>query len=204
VVQWGSGAGGDGAGRLVLVARGAVAVDGDPAPSPAAAEAWALVRSAQTENPGRFGLVDVDGDPASLHALPDALASGEPQLAVRRGGVLTARLARAETGEAGSGETGTGSGTSGETEGGAPGETARPVFRPGGTVLLTGAGGTLARLLALHLVREHGVRHLLLLGRRGPDAPGTDELTAGLAAEGATVHVAACDVADRDALARAI
>ncbi|MFC7745278.1 SDR family NAD(P)-dependent oxidoreductase [Nocardiopsis composta] len=194
LVQWWIGAGGDGAGRLMLVARGAVAVDGDPAPSPAAAAAWALVRSAQTENPGRFGLVDVDGDPASLHALPDALASGEPQLAVRRGGVLTARLARAETGEAGSGETGSD----------ASGKVPHPVFRPGGTVLLTGAGGTLARLLALHLVREHGVRHLLLLGRRGPDAPGTGELTAGLAAEGATVHVEACDVADRDALARAI
>src|SRR5690606_6953829 len=194
LVQWWIGAGGDGAGRLMLVARGAVAVDGDPAPSPAAAAAWALVRSAQTENPGRFGLVDVDGDPASLHALPDALASGEPQLAVRRGGVLTARLARAETGEAGSGETGSD----------ASGKVPHPVFRPGGTVLLTGAGGTLARLLALHLVREHGVRHLLLLGRRSPDAPGTGELTAGLAPEGATVHVEACDVADRAALARAI
>ncbi len=199
LVQWWIGADAEREGRLVLVARGAVAAGGDPAPSPAAAAAWALVRSAQTENPGRFGLVDLDGDPASLRALPDAVASGEPQLAVRRGGVLAARLAPAEAGGAdGRADTGAGS-----TDGGA--ERPEPsVFRPGGTVLITGAGGTLARVLALHLVREHGVRRLLLLGRRGPDAPGTGELTAELAAEGAEVHVAACDAADRDALSRVI
>ncbi|WP_420160132.1 SDR family NAD(P)-dependent oxidoreductase [Nocardiopsis sp. CNT-189] len=199
LVQWWIGADGGGAGRLVLVAQGAVAAEGDPAPSPPAAAAWALIRSAQTENPGRFGLVDVDGDPASLRALPDAVASDEPQLAVRRGGVLAARLAPAEAGGA-DGRADTGAGPANDSA-----DRPEPsVFRPGGTVLITGAGGTLARVLALHLAREHGVRRLLLLGRRGPDAPGTGGLTAELAAEGAEVRVAACDAADRDALARAI
>ncbi|CAM5658835.1 Erythronolide synthase, modules 3 and 4 OS=Streptomyces lavendulae subsp. lavendulae OX=58340 GN=eryA6 PE=4 SV=1 [Streptomyces lavendulae subsp. lavendulae] len=45
------------------------------------------------------------------------------------------------------------------------------------------------------------MRLLLLVGRRGADAPGAAGLTAELAAWGATATWAACDVADRDALA---
>ncbi|WP_143668066.1 type I polyketide synthase, partial [Streptomyces carpinensis] len=52
-----------------------------------------------------------------------------------------------------------------------------------------------------HLVAEHGVRHLLLTSRRGPDAPGAVELRGELEQLGASVDVAACDVSDRAALA---
>jgi NADP-dependent 3-hydroxy acid dehydrogenase YdfG/acyl carrier protein len=69
-----------------------------------------------------------------------------------------------------------------------------------GTVLITGGTGTLGGLLSRHLVTRHGVRHLLLTSRSGPDAPGASELAADLTALGATVTVAACDIADRDAL----
>ncbi|WP_246537907.1 type I polyketide synthase [Saccharopolyspora endophytica] len=72
--------------RLVLLTQGAVAADGGEDLSDlAASPVWGLVRSAQTEHPGRFVLVDLDGDPASLTALPGALGTGEPQLALRRG-----------------------------------------------------------------------------------------------------------------------
>ncbi|OKI91976.1 hypothetical protein AMK18_32385 [Streptomyces sp. CB01249] len=72
---------------------------------------------------------------------------------------------------------------------------------PAGTVLITGATGTLGTLLAHHLVTHHNVRHLLLTSRRGPDAPGADTLRTELQALGATVTLTACDTADRDALA---
>ncbi|MEV6618815.1 SDR family NAD(P)-dependent oxidoreductase [Streptomyces sp. NPDC051051] len=72
---------------------------------------------------------------------------------------------------------------------------------PQGTVLLTGGLGGLGRATARHLVAEHGVRHLLVAGRRGPDTPGAAELRAELSALGAEVTVAACDIADRTALA---
>ena len=72
---------------------------------------------------------------------------------------------------------------------------------PEGTVLITGATGTLGALMARHLVTAHGVRHLLLAGRRGRDAAGMAELESELTGLGAQVAVAACDVADRDALA---
>ncbi|WP_158854251.1 SDR family NAD(P)-dependent oxidoreductase, partial [Streptomyces sp. NRRL F-5650] len=76
----------------------------------------------------------------------------------------------------------------------------RPVPDPQGTVLITGGTGALGALFARHLVTDHGVRHLLLAGRRGPDAPGADRLTAELTELGATVRIAACDTADRTAL----
>ncbi|PAU50540.1 SDR family NAD(P)-dependent oxidoreductase, partial [Streptomyces albireticuli] len=81
--------------RLVVATRGAVAVRGDAdVTDPAAAAVWGLLRSAQAEEPGRFVLVDLDDDPASVRALPAALATGEPQTAVRAGTVHVPRLTR--------------------------------------------------------------------------------------------------------------
>ncbi|MGY5138942.1 SDR family NAD(P)-dependent oxidoreductase, partial [Streptomyces nigrescens] len=69
-----------------------------------------------------------------------------------------------------------------------------------GTVLITGGTGGLGALVARHLVAEHGIRHLLLASRRGPQAPGVDALVEELAGLGAEVEVVACDVSDREAL----
>ncbi|WP_443705586.1 SDR family NAD(P)-dependent oxidoreductase [Saccharothrix coeruleofusca] len=71
---------------------------------------------------------------------------------------------------------------------------------PAGTVLLTGASGTLGGLVARHLVAERGVRNLVLASRRGPDAPGAAEFAAELTGLGASVTTVACDVADRESL----
>ncbi|MEU1792079.1 SDR family NAD(P)-dependent oxidoreductase [Streptomyces sparsogenes] len=72
---------------------------------------------------------------------------------------------------------------------------------PEGTVLITGGTGALAAVTARHLVARHGVRRLVLAGRRGPKAPGAAELAAELTGLGAEVDVVACDTSDRDALA---
>ncbi|KUJ38334.1 hypothetical protein ACZ90_69500, partial [Streptomyces albus subsp. albus] len=169
------------ASRLVIVTRGAVAAAaGDKVRDPAAAAVWGLVRSAQSENPGQFTLLDLDAHAESRGALPAAIGSGEPQLAVRAGRTLAARLTRAAVPEA----------------------AASHRFAADGTVLITGGTGALGALLARHLVAEHGVRRLLLTSRRGEAAPGAAELVAELEAAGAAVRVAAVDTADRDALAR--
>ncbi|EXU62494.1 polyketide synthase, partial [Streptomyces sp. PRh5] len=220
--------------RLVLLTRGAVAVTtgddavttGDDAGAETAegveaaegvddlthAAVWGLVRSAQAEHPGRFVLVDVQGDsdihgalargvpthgdpahgtPATatpttphgwLPALVAALRTDEPQLAVRAGVVHAPRLARVA----------------------ALDEAAVPGLDPAGTVLVTGASGTLGGALARHLVTERGVRRLLLTSRRGAEAAGAAELAAELTELGAEAHWAACDAADRTALADVI
>ncbi|MBO0866121.1 MAG: SDR family NAD(P)-dependent oxidoreductase, partial [Mycobacterium sp.] len=82
-------------------------------------------------------------------------------------------------------------------------------FGPGGalgagTVLITGGTGMAGSALARHVVAEHGVRRLLLVSRRGADAPGAPELSAELAQAGAEVKLIACDAADREALAKVI
>ncbi|MER6706661.1 type I polyketide synthase [Streptomyces fumanus] len=166
--------------RLVVLTRGAVAVrDGEPV-DPATAAVWGLMASAQAENPGRVLLLDVgtgtDTGPGT-GALAQLPAADEPQLAVRDGRWFTRRLVRAAAGEvpdAGLGD---------------------------GTVLVTGGTGALGAVLARHLVAAHGVRNLVLAGRRGEKAPGAAGLAAELAAAGARVRVAACDVADRAAVA---
>ncbi|WP_421845661.1 type I polyketide synthase [Mycobacterium sp.] len=73
-----------------------------------------------------------------------------------------------------------------------------------GTVLVTGGTGMAGSALARHVVVRHGVRRLVLVSRRGPDAPGVGDLVAELGAAGAQVQVVACDAADRAALAKVV
>ncbi|WP_458640544.1 SDR family NAD(P)-dependent oxidoreductase [Streptomyces sp. NC-S4] len=161
--------------RLLFLTRGAVpAVPGEGVSDLVHAAVWGLVRSAQSENPGRFVLADTDGTDAAYRALPAVVASGESEVAVRGGAVLVPRLARA-----------------------AVAADAATEWDADGTVLVTGASGSLGGLFARHLVAEHGVRRLLLVSRRGEAA----ELSAELTGLGAEVSWAACDVADREALA---
>jgi NADP-dependent 3-hydroxy acid dehydrogenase YdfG/acyl carrier protein len=166
--------------KLVVATRGAVAVEtGDDVPDLAAAAVWGLIRSAQSEHPGRFVLLDLDERDESARVLPAAVTTGEPQLALREGEVHVPRLAR----------------TPSLVDGDAP------AWDPAGTVLVTGGTGTLGALVARHLVTEHGVRHLLLTSRRGLGAPGALDLRAELAGLGASVRVVAADLAEREVVA---
>ncbi|MEU3188849.1 SDR family NAD(P)-dependent oxidoreductase, partial [Streptomyces sp. NPDC006923] len=196
---------------LAFVTRGAVSArPGDETVEDLArTPVWGLVRTAQTENPDRFLLLDLDGTDASARALPAAVASGEPQIALREGALYVPRLARVEVARP----------DHTTAHPGAEDADAvdthlldthlldthlpdTPRLDPEGTVLITGATGVLGGLLARHLVARHGVRRLLLTSRRGDRADGAQELVAELTGMGAEVRVAACDAADRDALSR--
>ncbi|MFD8114258.1 type I polyketide synthase [Streptomyces microflavus] len=73
---------------------------------------------------------------------------------------------------------------------------------PDGTVLITGGLGELGSALAAHLVRAHGARRLVLLSRRGGNAPEAGSFVRELEAAGAErVDLVAGDVADRAAVA---
>ncbi|POG47735.1 modular polyketide synthase BFAS4, partial [Streptomyces sp. ZL-24] len=192
--------------RLVLVTRGAVCTAaGEEVTDLTGAAVRGLVRSAQSEHPDRFLLIDTDDPAAVTGLLPRALAGTEPQLAIRAGRLLAPRLTRAAI------TTDLNPGTdlhpgpdpdlnTNPAPAPAP-DTLSGIAASSGTVLVTGAGGALGGLVARHLVTAHGVRNLLLVGRRGADAPGLADLAAELRGRGARVDVEACDVADRDALA---
>jgi NADP-dependent 3-hydroxy acid dehydrogenase YdfG/acyl carrier protein len=163
--------------RLMVLTTGAVAATGGDVTDIAAAAIRGLVRSAQSEHPDRFVLVDSDGsvDPTVVAALDG------PEYVVRDGQILRPSAARVPA-------------------------RVRSV-RPGGngtngTVLITCGTGGVGAAVARHLVAAHGVRQLLLLSRRGPDALGAADLCAELTELGAEVRIAACDIADRDAVAR--
>ena len=176
--------------QLVFRTSGAVATaPAESVPDLAAAAARGLVRSAQSENPRRFILLDApDTDGTDLDAryrryedvISAAMAAGEPQIALRDGRLLVPRMAPAV---------------------GPAADSSGLHFDPERTVLVTGATGTVGAAVVRHLVATRGVRHLLLAGRRGADAPGAADLRTELTELGADVTIAACDVADRAALA---
>ncbi|MEV6131744.1 type I polyketide synthase [Streptomyces violaceusniger] len=168
---------------LWCATRGAVAVgDGEPLASARQALVWGLGLVACVEHPDRWGgLVDL---PETMDARAGAglcallaATTGEDQAAVRPLGVSVRRLVRA---------------------GRAP-DSDSP-WSPRGTVLVTGGTGALGAQMARWLARQ-GAEHLLLVSRRGPDAPGAPELEAELTGLGVRVTLAACDVSDRAALA---
>ncbi|WP_432765771.1 SDR family NAD(P)-dependent oxidoreductase [Nocardia cyriacigeorgica] len=165
---------------IVVVTRGAIAREaGDPVDL-AGAAVWGLVRSAQHEYPGRIAIVDVGATDDDLAAIAAVTADPEQNQLVWRDGVAyTPRLHRGEPAQAPAGRAGS-----------------------SGTVLVTGATGGLGPVVARHLVLTHGVRRLLLVSRRGPAAPGADELVRELRELGAEAEVRACDISDRAAVDR--
>ncbi|WP_240512696.1 beta-ketoacyl reductase, partial [Streptomyces griseoruber] len=100
----------------------------------------------------------------------------EDQVALRPSGVLGRRVERVR---AGGGEA---------------------VWRPRGTVLITGGTGALGARVARWAAAE-GAGHVVLTSRRGVEAPGAVGLRDELVGLGVRVSVVACDAADREALA---
>ncbi|MEU0542310.1 SDR family NAD(P)-dependent oxidoreductase [Nocardia sp. NPDC005978] len=188
----------------ILLTHNAIAVTADDRPDSDAAPIWGLARVAATERAGTITVIDTDDADESRHILLRALAAAreEPQLALRAGRAYVPRLVHA--------------GTATETRSVGEGVAARPrsasenlaaeprTWDPEGTVLITGGTGGLGALLARHLVRRHGVRHLILASRRGAGAPGASELAAELRGLGAQVLVVSADLSDRETVARVL
>uniref|UniRef100_UPI0037C61495 beta-ketoacyl reductase n=1 Tax=Actinomadura sp. TaxID=1989 RepID=UPI0037C61495 len=166
---------------LWTLTRSAVAaVPGDRIEDIREARVWGLGRSETLDRPGRWGgVVDLpagplDGDRiwAVVAAQRPAGDAAESELAVRGDALYARRMVRAG-------------------RGGPPGELA---IDTDGTVLVTVDDGPLARDV-IRMLAEAGVRHLLLVPAGDPaglELPETGETD---------VTVAACDTADRAALA---
>ncbi|WP_159056408.1 type I polyketide synthase, partial [Streptomyces sp. DSM 15324] len=172
---------------LWLATRGAVSTGGaDPTVvREAQAQVWGLGRVVGLEHPQRWGgLVDLPEEPeeralARLRGVLAADAAGaEDQLALRAEGVFALRLRRAPVAQT----------------------RAVREWKPRGTVLITGGTGALGGRVARRLAHR-GAQHLVLVSRRGAQAPGAEKLRAELTGIGVRVTVAACDVKDRASLA---
>ncbi|MEV0416242.1 SDR family NAD(P)-dependent oxidoreductase, partial [Streptomyces sp. NPDC050448] len=168
---------------LWCVTRGAVSVArSERLQDPAQALVWGFGRTAALEFPERWGgLVDLpeQADERALARLAGVLAGAgaEDQVAVRASGLYGRRLAHAPLADA----------------------PTPPAWKPAGTTLVTGGTGALGAHVARWLA-GNGAEHLVLTSRRGPEAPGAAELREELTALGAEVTLAACDMADRDAV----
>ncbi|MFE3360187.1 type I polyketide synthase, partial [Streptomyces californicus] len=169
---------------LWIVTRQGVSVGmADPLGSAEQASIWGLGRVVGLEHSERWGgLVDLpavlDDRTGARLARVFAGIGDEDQLAVRPHGIFVRRLVPAPLND-------------------------RPAPRdwtPAGTVLVTGGVGGVGAHVARWLARR-GADHLVLTSRRGEDSPGAARLAAELRESGTEVTVAACDVADRAALA---
>ncbi|MFF1918883.1 type I polyketide synthase, partial [Streptomyces sp. NPDC058239] len=171
---------------LWCLTRGAVSIGrSEPVSAPSQARFWGMGRAVALEWPsGWGGLIDLPAtlDDRVLSRLPALLAgpTTEDQLALRASGAFGPRLAHAS-----------------------PGTTDGVPWKPRGTVLITGGTGALGAHVARWLARR-GAEHLLLVSRRGPEAPGAAGLTAELADLGSEVTLVACDVSDREHLAEVL
>ncbi|WP_455681710.1 type I polyketide synthase [Streptomyces tsukubensis] len=169
---------------------GAVSVGGSDIPRrPAQSQVWGLGRVVALEQPELWGgLIDVPEHPdaRSVAQLMTALATrvvddGSPvedQFAVRDAGLFVRRVVRAPA-------------MGPRPEGDTP---------PRGTVLITGGTGALGAHVARRFAQD-GAERLVLTSRRGPDAPGAQELISELVESGARVSVVSCDIGDREAVA---
>ncbi|MED7947434.1 acyltransferase domain-containing protein, partial [Streptomyces sp. BE303] len=139
------------------------------------AQLWGFGRAVGLEHPEFWGgLLDlppvVDTRAAGrLGAVLGGALGAEDQVALRSGGVLVRRLAHAPAGAVG----------------------AAGAWSPRGTVLITGGTGGLGIEVA-RWAAANGAERLVLLSRRGSQAPGAAELLAELPM--AEIH--ACDLAD--------
>ncbi|WP_271208745.1 type I polyketide synthase, partial [Streptomyces poonensis] len=167
---------------LWCATRGAVATGrSDRVDRPLQSQVWGFGRAVALEQPQRWGgLIDLPAEPDPRTAARVVAVLGqtaEDQVAVRASGAFGRRLVRAAR-------------ATGPARG----------WSPRGTVLITGGTGALGGHVARWLAGA-GAEHLVLAGRRGLDAPGAAALRAELEETGVDVTVAACDVADRDAVA---
>ncbi|GAB3887024.1 hypothetical protein GCM10029964_052290 [Kibdelosporangium lantanae] len=167
------------------------------------ASLWGLVRSAQAEHPGRFGLLEADI--LDVPSLVTAIRSAGHRAKLSAGVVLrprlvpvalrAGRLAGADLITGGAKvHGGTGLVTGVTRAPGGIGLVTGGTKALGGTVLITGGTGALGRLVARHLVMAHGVRSLVLVGRHGRSHPDIEDLAA-------DVRVIAADLSKKDEVA---
>jgi acyl transferase domain-containing protein/surfactin synthase thioesterase subunit/acyl carrier protein len=164
--------------RIWVVTRNVVSVSPDDSPShPASAAVWGFGRSAALEHPQIWGgLLDLGAETSSSEEAARLLGEilqgdGEDQLALRNGRRFAPRLVRAPL----------------------PARTHAELDAKG-TYLITGGLGALGIETARWLVSGRGVKHLVLVSRRGDQNPSAGLVANELAALGTEVRIVSADI----------
>jgi acyl transferase domain-containing protein/surfactin synthase thioesterase subunit/acyl carrier protein len=164
--------------RIWLVTRNVVSVSPDDSPSdPTSAALWGFGRSAALEHPQIWGgLFDLGAETSSSEEAASLLGEilqgdGEDQLALRSGRRFAPRLVRAPL----------------------PAKTQAGLDAKG-TYLITGGLGALGIETARWLISRRGVKHLVLVSRRGDRDPNAGLVASELAALGAEVRIVSADI----------
>jgi acyl transferase domain-containing protein len=160
--------------RVSFVTRQTQPVLPTDAVAPATSPLWGFGRVLSLEHPEAFGaLVDLGEDSDLAAALAHIQQpDGEDQVAFRRGQRFVPRLVPAVLAGA------------------------APSFRADAAYLISGGTGALGRMVARWMIGQ-GARHLVLVGRGAAPNPNIRELEA----LGATIELAAADIADRARMA---
>jgi acyl transferase domain-containing protein/surfactin synthase thioesterase subunit len=163
--------------RIWLVTRNAMSVSPqDSLSDPAAAVLWGFGRSVALEHPQIWGgLLDLGAEASSSVEAAALLGeilhrNGEDQVALRKGRRFAPRLARAQL--------------SSKTH----------ELDVNGTYLITGGLGAIGVQTARWLTSRRGVKHLVLVSRRGDRDPNASSVAKELAALGAEVTTVSADI----------
>jgi len=172
---------------LVWMTRNAVGISAKQQ-SLSAAPLWGLMRTARSEHPElRLRLIDLDlgndkalqQDTATEPFLPALMLHDEPECIVKNHQLFVPQIQRAPRHV-----------EQQEKEQSRP----RLLGKDDGAVLITGGLGGLGKQVAKWLARTQHIRDLVLVSRRGMEAPGAEALVRELAQFGATATVVACEV----------
>jgi amino acid adenylation domain-containing protein/thioester reductase-like protein len=141
---------------------------------------WGLMRTARSEHPElNLRLLDLDKKELNAKALASCLMAGDwNECAFRNGQVFVPRMVHIESSQQGEQLL------------------SRSLIRRDGAVLITGGTGGIGQSVARWLVKSHSVRDLVLISRRGMNAPDAEKFVHELASLGAKAVIAPCDIAE--------
>ncbi|WSG48015.1 acyltransferase domain-containing protein [Dactylosporangium sp. NBC_01737] len=150
--------------HLIIHTTNAVATNPTEPINLTTAPIWGFIRTTQTEHPGRITLLD------TTTTLPTNLTHLHPQTTIRNTTTYTPHLTPIPSSEP-----------------------ADNPIDPNGTILITGATGTLAQLTAQHLITHHHAKHLHLTTRNPNPNPQLQDLYTLAAQHGTTITTTTCD-----------
>ncbi|MBI4852598.1 MAG: SDR family NAD(P)-dependent oxidoreductase [Acidobacteria bacterium] len=168
--------------ELIWLTKGAIDTGFDQDLELSLAPIWGLIRSIRNEYPD-WSIRLIDNSSSNTALLQKAInVTGEPEIALCNDLILVPRLKPVEQ---------------------LPITSPNPI-NPTATVLITGGTGEIGSLVAIHLAKEHKVKNLILVSRKGLNDQEAINLKTELEDIGTSVNIFSCDIANKNQLSNVI